>query len=198
MASGTFPYAFCGQFLSSVCALVAHTAMHTREATTLGMTHQEYAMYLRTGALPPRLQLLPPPAPPMIQPLILRPVALRLRAPVPPPFFRVMPPAMAPAQPVVPAHMLERQRPPAPAPPQPIPNAGDGNMGMELLAPNPAFWEQYRQGGSRPEELDFLGLADAPPAQPPAVPDGYASGPSSPTFHDWIVDNDDSTADMEV
>jgi hypothetical protein len=27
-----------------------------------------------------------------------------------------------------------------------------------LLAPNPAFWEQYRRGGNRPAQINFLGL----------------------------------------
>jgi hypothetical protein len=48
-------------------------------------------------------------------------------------------PARAPWQPL-----------PPPPPPPAIP--------CRQLAPNPAFWEQYRRGGQRPAQINFLGL----------------------------------------
>jgi hypothetical protein len=39
--------------------------------------------------------------------------------------------------------------PPPPPPPEIL---------SRQLAPNPAFWEQYRRGGNRPAQINFLGL----------------------------------------
>jgi hypothetical protein len=42
---------------------------------------------------------------------------------------------------------------------------------VPLLAPNPAFWEEYRRGGPAPVEIDFMGLGQlaTAPAQPVVV-----------------------------
>jgi hypothetical protein len=42
---------------------------------------------------------------------------------------------------------------------------------VPLLAPNPAFWEEYRRGGPAPVEIDFMGLGQlaAAPAGPVVV-----------------------------
>ncbi|KAM0910952.1 hypothetical protein ACQ4PT_013823 [Festuca glaucescens] len=43
--------------------------------------------------------------------------------------------------------------PPPPPPPPPRPR----NI-SRLLPPNPAFWAEYRRGGQRPVQMNFLGL----------------------------------------
>jgi hypothetical protein len=40
---------------------------------------------------------------------------------------------------------------------------------VPLLAPNPAFWEEYRRGGPAPVEIDFMGLGQLAAAQPVVV-----------------------------
>ena len=49
-----------------------------------------------------------------------------------------------------------------PLPPPPPPPANPPIIFGWLRAANPAFWEEYRRGGRRPVEINFLGL-------PPAV-----------------------------
>ncbi|KAL5207034.1 hypothetical protein ABZP36_031469 [Zizania latifolia] len=54
---------------------------------------------------------------------------------------------------------------------------------MVPLPPNPAFWEDYRRGGSRPVEVDFFRppvvVAAEEQPQPQGVPNGNVSDSSS-------------------
>ena len=71
-------------------------------------------------------------------------------------------PAPAPAAPLVVVPLAVVAPAPAPAPAVEM---------VSRLAPNHAFWEEYRRGGPAPAEIDFMGQPAAPPAQP-AVANG--------------------------
>ncbi|KAM0910953.1 hypothetical protein ACQ4PT_013824 [Festuca glaucescens] len=59
--------------------------------------------------------------------------------------------------------------PAAPAPAAPAPIAVPAEGRVPRLAPNPAFWEEYRRGGPAPVEIDFIAQLAAAPAQPVVV-----------------------------
>ncbi|KAG8059639.1 hypothetical protein GUJ93_ZPchr0002g26366 [Zizania palustris] len=50
---------------------------------------------------------------------------------------------------------------------------------MVPLPPNPAFWEDYRRGGSRPVEVDFFRPPAVAAEQPQGVPNGNVSNSAS-------------------
>ena len=59
--------------------------------------------------------------------------------------------------------------------PQPASSVPDSTLWgswLLVLAPNLAFWEEYRRGGPRPVEIDFMGLLRAPEnAEEPQISD---------------------------
>jgi hypothetical protein len=140
------------------------------------------------------------------------------------------PPVMVPTRPVVQAsHFLVRRvqtmpaanRSPAPrpltlmapapfglppqpplAPPSNLVGGVRGVIEMVPLEPNHAFWAPYRSNGSRPVELDFMGvLGGAAGSATVSDPGDNIPGPrssSSPSFKYWIEQKCVSSAHMEA
>jgi hypothetical protein len=71
---------------------------------------------------------------------------------------------------------------------------------MVPLEPSHAFWAPYRSNGSRPVELDFMGVLGGA-AGPATVPDPGDDTPGSssfPSFKYWIEEKGGSSAHMEA
>jgi hypothetical protein len=91
--------------------------------------------------------------------------------------------------------------PPPPQAPPSIPVAGvRGVIEMVPLEPSHAFWAPYRSNGSRPVELDFMGVLGgaAGPATVPDPGDDTPGSSSSPSFKYWIEEKGGSSAHMEA
>jgi hypothetical protein len=109
-------------------------------------------------AAAPALVHLPPAAP------------AQVHLPAAPPSVVHLPPAPPAVGHLPPAPPALGHLPPAP-PALPAAVAAPAGDWVPRLAPNPAFWEEYRRGGSPPAEIDFLAQMEAAAPQP-VVADG--------------------------